>query len=113
MKFFILISDPDPHSEKNLEQILTGDEWTIARASDGHDLIDKAKTLKYDLVLASSDIHGIDGFQVCRLLKESEQTRHIPVMLFSGMVDQVTRNRAIQSGADEFITKPKARRKNQ
>ncbi len=105
-KSFIIVSDPDPAIEKNLIDILTGQDFMAVRANDGHELLDKVKTLEFDLVLAAGEMSGIDGYQVCRLLKESEKTRHIPVMLASAMTDQVTRNRAIQAGADEFITKP-------
>ncbi len=106
VKSKILICDPDTKSESMLIAILESNGYEVANAHDGHDVIDKIKTLEYDLLLASSDMHAMDGFQVCLLLKESEQTRHIPAMILSSLTDHVTRNRAIESGADEFITKP-------
>jgi PAS domain S-box-containing protein len=106
VKSKILMCDPDPQSEAMLKTMLESNGYEVESAYDGHDVIDKIKTLEYDLLLASSDMHAMDGFQVCRLLKESEQTRHVPAMILSSLSDHVTRNRAIESGADEFITKP-------
>lgn len=86
--------------------ILESNDYEVEKAADGHEVLDKAKSLNYDLVLVASDMPGIDGFQVCRLLKESEKTRHIPAMLLSEIQDQVARTNAIESGADEYIPKP-------
>ncbi|HMZ05549.1 MAG TPA: response regulator, partial [bacterium] len=105
-KATIVICDPHPDSASALTEILVSNDYALVHAHDGHDVLDKVKSLDYDLALIATDTYAMDGFQVCRLLKESERTRHIPVMLASGMSDKVTRNRAIQAGADEFITKP-------
>lgn len=102
----ILICDPSPKSEMMLLTILESNDYEVEKASDGHEVLDKAKSLNFDLVLVSSDMPGIDGFQVCRLLKESERTRHIPAMLLSEFQDQVARTSAIEAGADEYIPKP-------
>lgn len=102
----ILVCEPNPQTMVTLTTILTHNNYSMEKAYDGHEVLDKIKTLHYDLALVSADMPGIDGFQVCRLLKESEQTRHIPAMIIAAMSDHVTRNRAIESGAEEFITTP-------
>ncbi|MBL7960684.1 response regulator [bacterium] len=102
----ILICDPSPKSEMMLLTILESNDYEVEKAMDGHEVLDKAKSLNYDLVLVASDMSGIDGFQVCRLLKESERTRHIPAMLLSELPDQAARTNAIEAGADEYIPKP-------
>ncbi len=102
----ILICDPSPKSEIMLMTILESNDYEVEKAADGHDVLDKAKSLSFDLVLVASDTPAIDGFQVCRLLKESERTRHIPAMILSEVKDHVTRTAAIEAGADEYIPKP-------
>jgi PAS domain S-box-containing protein len=89
-----------------LMTILESNDYEVEKAVDGHEVLDKAKSLNFDLVLVASDTPSIDGFQVCRLLKESERTRHIPAMILSEIKDHVTRTNAIEAGADEYIPKP-------
>ncbi len=102
----ILICDPSPKSEIMLMTVLEANDYEVEKAVDGHDVLDKVKSLNFDLVLVASDTPEIDGFQVCRLLKESERTRHIPAMILSEIKDHVTRTSAIEAGADEYIPKP-------
>ncbi|MCB0834577.1 MAG: response regulator, partial [Bacteroidetes bacterium] len=102
----ILICDPTPESELALTGLLTANEHEVEAVHDGHEIIDRAKSLQYDLIIVASDTPGMDGFQVCRLLKESERTRHIPAMIVSSLTSQLIRNQAIEAGADEFIVKP-------
>lgn len=102
----ILICDPSQKSEIMLMTILESNDYEVEKAADGHEVLDKAKSLNFDLVLVASDTPAIDGFQVCRLLKESERTRHIPAMILSEIKDHVTRTSAIEAGADEYIPKP-------
>ncbi len=102
----ILVCESDHKAQLHLRSVLSGHGYAVESAQDGHETIDKINTLDYDLLLIASNAMGIDGFQVCRLVKENDRTRHIPAMIISSMTDHVTRNRAIEAGADEFITKP-------
>jgi len=101
-----LICDTNPRNLVMLQSILSKNAYDVVSANDGHEVIDKIKTLQYDLALVATDMPGMDGFQVSRLIKESDQTRHIPVMILSSLSDHVTRNHAIESGADEFLVTP-------
>ncbi|HPW69106.1 MAG: response regulator [Desulfomonilia bacterium] len=60
-----------------------------------------------DAILLDVDMPGIDGFETCRRLKGDERTRHIPVVMFSGMAtDADSVDAALESGADMIIAKP-------
>ncbi len=102
----ILVCDPDSHAELLLLAILRGQGYEVEVAQDGHELLDKARSLRHDLVLISAESQGIDGFQASRLLKESDRTRHIPTMIVASETHQQARDRAIEAGADEYIAKP-------
>lgn len=106
LKSKILIADEDIAHLHFLRNLLEESGYTVEHTENGHEVIDKVRTLRYDMALISSDMAGMDGFQVCRLLKEFEKTRHIPVMIFSGQNDHVIRNQAITAGAEDFISKP-------
>lgn len=102
----IAICDPDAHGELLLRSMLGAQGYDVEVLQDGHEVIDKIGTLSHDLLIISADSPGIDGFQVCRLLKESEKTRHIPAMLVASETHQQARDHAIEAGADEYIAKP-------
>lgn len=59
-----------------------------------------------DLVLLDVDMPGMDGFDVCRALKEFEETRKIPVIFVTAMDDDVNEEKGFKLGAVDYVTKP-------
>ncbi len=102
----ILLCDLNRTSQSIIQKTLSDHGHEVHITVDGHEALDAIKTLNYDLAILSGDAPSIDGFQVCRLVKEAEKTRHIPVIIMSGKTDHATRNHAIESGADEFLQAP-------
>lgn len=60
----------------------------------------------FDLILLDVRLPGMDGFQVCRRLKEDEQLREIPVIFFTGLDDPQSHMRGLELGAVDYIPKP-------
>ncbi len=102
----ILLCDLNRNNQSVIQKTLKDHGHVVHITTDGHEALDAIKSLNYDLAILASDVPSLDGFQVCRLVKEAEKTRHIPVMIMSGLTDHVTRNRAIEAGADEFLQSP-------
>lgn len=102
----ILLCDINRNNQSVIQKTLKDHGHDVHITTDGHEALDAIKSLNYDLAILASDVPSLDGFQVCRLVKEAEKTRHIPVMIMSGLTDHVTRNRAIEAGADEFLQSP-------
>jgi DNA-binding response OmpR family regulator len=75
-------------------------------AFDGEEGLSKAKTEKPDLVLLDIIMPKMDGFTVCRALKESPVTENIPVVVVSASGGKNLPQRSFAAGADEVITKP-------
>ena len=65
-----------------------------------------AASQKPDIILLDVMMPGMDGFQVCRRLKEDAATRHIPVVLITALDGRADRIAGLEAGADEFLTKP-------
>ncbi len=102
----ILVVDDIPANVKLLEARLTAEYFEVVTAGNGIDALEICETDKIDVVLLDIMMPGMDGFEVCRRLKSSKATAHIPVVIVTAL-DQVSdRIRGLECGADDFLTKP-------
>ena len=107
----ILVVEDNPPIMEQVTRILKDEGYTTYKAVDGMDAITKAKSLVPDLIILDVILPKINGFQVCRLLKNTPQFRDIPVIILSGKKDQSDRDWGIKIGADCYLTKPVDREK--
>src|SRR4029079_10544732 len=102
----ILLVDDDPRVRDVLSRFLEREGYVTIPAVSGEEALERVASHPPDLVLLDVQLPGIDGFTVCRVLKDNEATALIPVTILSGLQDAEARTRGIESGADDFITKP-------
>ncbi len=102
----ILIVDDDPMNVKILGAILAPLGYEVLRAFSGEEAIGLIARGDPDLILLDVMMPGISGFEVCRIIKSSEKTRMIPIVMVTAMDDLDSKIKAIEVGADDFITKP-------
>src|SRR5712671_4238219 len=86
----------------NLRQ--AGFETTSAR--DGEQALALARNRTPDLVLLDLMLPGLPGTEICRQLKSSPRTRHVPVIMVTARGEEVDRVVGFELGADDFVTKP-------
>jgi two-component system cell cycle response regulator len=105
-KHRILIVDDEPLNVKLLAAILSYDRYEIIRAFNGEQALEKVNEECPDLILLDIMMPGIDGFEVTRRLKDSSETRDIPIILITAF--DVANYKVIghEAGADEFLNKP-------
>jgi PAS domain S-box-containing protein len=102
----ILIVDDDAESRALLTAILTAEGYKV-RAADGGELALASIALRRPaLILLDMRMPGIDGFEVCRRVKQNPDTRDIPVMFLSASGELQQRVEGIRLGAVDFVTKP-------
>jgi putative two-component system response regulator len=89
-----------------LQRLLTRDGYAVATAMNGSEALAAVQIAHPDLVLMDVKMPGLDGFQVCRALKQDPATCLIPVVLLTGLGDSEDRLRGIDAGADNFVSKP-------
>ncbi|ATQ42654.1 PleD family two-component system response regulator [Caulobacter mirabilis] len=102
----ILVVDDIEANVKLLEARLSAEYYEVLTASDGPTALALAAAEQPDIVLLDVMMPGMDGFQVCRRLKEDVATRHIPVVLVTALDGRNDRIAGLEAGADEFLTKP-------
>jgi two-component system cell cycle response regulator len=102
----ILVVDDIEANIRLLEAKLTAEYYEVLTASDGPTALALAAREKPDIVLLDVMMPGMDGFQVCRRLKDDPETRHIPVVLVTALDGRADRISGLEAGADEFLTKP-------
>jgi two-component system cell cycle response regulator len=85
---------------------LSAEYYEVLTASDGATTLAIAGSEAPDIILLDVMMPGMDGFQVCRRLKDDALTRHIPVVLVTALDGRGDKITGLEAGADEFLTKP-------
>jgi putative two-component system response regulator len=102
----ILIVDDEKRSLHLMESILVPLGHEVIMAKDGEEALDMAQTLSPDIILLDIMMPRLNGFEVLRRLKQKEETRIIPIVIVTGLGGIEHRVKALELGADDFLTKP-------
>lgn len=102
----ILTVDDDARSLEALRRVLERENYTVRVARSGIEALEEIGQQMPDLVLLDVSMPGMNGFEVCRLLREREETQLLPVAMLTGLNDDESRIRGLENGADDFINKP-------
>jgi putative two-component system response regulator len=102
----ILIVDDESGARAALEFLLRREGFEVRDAADGPSAILECATFRPDLILLDIMMPGMDGFEVCRHIKATPETRLTPVVLITGLTATEDRIMGINSGADDFLSKP-------
>ena len=104
----ILVVDDEHNNRSLMEDFLTPLGYDVVLARDGDEALAKVDEAPPDVVLLDVMMPGLDGFTVARTLKSREDTKTIPVVMLTALMDMGSRIRAFELGADDFFTKPVA-----
>ncbi len=102
----ILVVDDIEANVRLLEAKLSAEYYEVLTAPDGPTALALAAAEKPDIILLDVMMPGMDGFTVCRRLKDDPETRHIPVVLLTALDGRADRVAGLEAGADDFLTKP-------
>ena len=102
----MLIVDDIPTNVRLLEARLTAEYFEVLTAPSGRDALAICDRGDIDIVLLDVMMPEMDGFEVCRRLKASHKTHHIPVLMVTALDQPSDRVRGLDVGADDFLTKP-------
>jgi adenylate cyclase len=102
----ILIVDDEPFNLDLLEQELDEQNYTIERANDGAEALDKVPVFQPDLILLDYMMPKMNGLEVLRRLREDALYKRIPVILLTAKATQEDKVRGLDAGADDYVIKP-------
>jgi two-component system cell cycle response regulator len=102
----VLVVDDIPTNVKLLETKLTAEYFDVVTATNGQAALEICEQGLCDIVLSDVMMPRMDGFELCRRLKGSATTSHLPLVLVTALDQPADRVRGLDSGADDFLTKP-------
>ncbi|QDT13204.1 response regulator [Planctomycetes bacterium K23_9] len=105
-KHRILIADDNDANRELLEAYLVSVDCEIETSVDGQDTLDKIASFHPDLVLLDVMMPRLSGFEVCKQIKEGEQSRRIMVLMVTALSELGDIERAVEAGTDDFLSKP-------
>ncbi len=106
MSSTILIVDDEIAGLHTLESILDGQGYQIVMAQNGPEAIKKTQELLPDVILLDVMMPGMDGFEVCRTIRNDPLLAEIPIIMLTALDDRKSLLIGLESGADDYITKP-------
>ena len=107
----ILVADDEPFVLRSLEFILKKEGYTVLTATNGQDAFDLATQQTPDLVFLDIQMPRMDGNTVCRNLRQHPERSGLYIIMITAKGQEADRLNSMESGANEFITKPFSPRK--
>lgn len=102
----VMIVDDDPDARELIENILSSEGYELIKVSNATEVGLKAAQLTPDLILLDFLMPDINGFDVCKALRDNELTRSIPIMAVTCLSKEDDIERIFECGADEYLPKP-------
>lgn len=101
-----LLVDRDADTRHMYAEFLRLGNYEIEEAEDGREALAKALTARPDVIVTETRLPGINGFDLCRILREDSLTREIPIVVVTGDAFETDMQRARSAGADRVLRKP-------
>jgi DNA-binding response OmpR family regulator len=102
----ILAVDDEPNILLSLEYILEQEGYDVHTACDGEEALEVAEKVEPDLVLLDVGMPRRDGYEVCRLLRESEKLASVKVVMLTAKGQPLEKKKGLEVGANVYVTKP-------
>jgi len=102
----LLLADDSVAIQKVIDLTFTDEGMQVITTGDGRAALEKLNHSKPDVVLADVFMPGLDGYELCKFIKQSERFRGVPVMLLVGSFEPFDEAQAKRAGADDVVTKP-------
>jgi two-component system phosphate regulon response regulator PhoB len=102
----ILLVEDDKALAELLVYHFTREEFDIRHTGDGEEALLLASESPPDLVLLDWMIEGVSGIEVCRRLRRRTETANVPIIMLTARGEEADRVRGLETGADDYVTKP-------
>lgn len=102
----LLLADDSIAIQKVIDLTFSDEGMDVVTVGDGQDALEKLNQCRPDVVLADIFMPGVDGYTLCRYIKENKRFQDVPVMLLVGSFEPFDEAEAKRAGADDVVTKP-------
>ena len=102
----ILVVDDEADLVELVSYNLRKDGFIVDSASDGETALTKVRKGKYDLAILDLMLPGIQGMELCRILRNDSKTARLPIIMLTAKGEEVDRILGLEMGADDYMTKP-------
>ncbi len=106
VKHRILLADDSVTIQKVVNLTFADEGIEVVAVGDGDAAMQKFVEAVPDLVMVDVNMPGVDGYHICEMIKQDDETKHIPVILLVGSFEPFDEDEARRVGADDFLTKP-------
>ena len=106
MRHTILVVDDEPDIVEIIQYNLEKSGFDVTVAADGPTAVEKARDETPDLIVLDLMLPGLEGTDVCRILKQDERTRSIPILMLTAKSEEIDRIIGLELGADDYVVKP-------
>jgi len=102
----ILAVDDEPNILMSIEFILDMEGYEVHTAHDGEEALEVADRIRPDVILLDINMPRIDGYEVCRILRERKDMAGMKVIMLTAKGQTLEKKKGLEVGADEYVTKP-------
>jgi two-component system, OmpR family, alkaline phosphatase synthesis response regulator PhoP len=102
----VLVVEDEPDVAELIRFNLFKEGYEVVVVGNGADAVRRARDSKPDVILLDIMVPQLSGWEVCRRLKQDDETRRIPIIMVTGRVDEGDKVLGFELGADDYVTKP-------
>ncbi len=102
----ILVVDDEPDLVELVSYSLKKEGFKVSSASTGEDALEKVRKDDYNLIILDLMLPGIQGVELCRMLRSNPRTEAIPIIMLTAKGEVSDKIRGLETGADDYMTKP-------
>ncbi|HJY64178.1 MAG TPA: response regulator transcription factor [Ignavibacteria bacterium] len=106
MKEKILVVDDEKDILELIDYNLTKNGYRVKTVTTGEDALELIKENDYDLIILDLMLPGVDGFDICKIIKADKQKASIPIVMVTAKSDEADKVAGLEIGADHYVTKP-------
>ena len=103
--FRVLVAEDSPTQRQIIMSVLNREGYEVVLACDGIEAVTQAFSETPDLIVLDIEMPKMNGYQVCRLLKDDRRTAHIPVVMLTSRSQETDKFWGLKTGADRYVTK--------
>ena len=101
-----LVIDDEPDIVELVSYNLTKEGFEVSSSSDGEEALKVLKEGTFDVLILDLMLPGIQGMELCRILRNDPKTKNLPIIMLTAKGEEVDRILGLETGADDYITKP-------